>query len=115
MRIETHREERLIIIKLIGRYDIEEVHDFVIMFRQQINMNLDIIALNLSELNYIDSSGIGSFIRCKNTATRNRVQFICYDLHKNIASIFKLAKVDQFLDILSEDEFIQKSTLFTTG
>ena len=108
MRIEINKEEDLRIIKLIGRYDIEEVHDFLLLFINQIDMNFPVIALNLSELSYIDSSGISSLIRCMNIAIKKRVDFLCYNLNKNMRSIFELTKIDQYLKILSEEEFLEK-------
>lgn len=116
MRIKIHKEEGLSIIKLIGRYDIEEVYDFDILFQNQIDMNVSVIALNLAELRYIDSSGIGSLIRSKNTAMKNGIEFLCYNLHKDIVYTFQLSKIDQFLTILSEDEFLNKYvTIFDVG
>lgn len=108
MRIEIKKEEDLRIIKLIGRYDIEEVHDFLTLFINQINLNIPTIALNLSDLNYIDSSGISSLIRCMNIAVKNKVDFLCYNVHKNVQNIFELAKIDQYLKILSKEEFLNK-------
>ena len=108
MRIDIYNEDTLVIIKMIGRYDIEEVHDFGTLLQDQINKDFEVIALNLSELSYIDSSGIGSLIRCMNTATRKGVDFICYNLTQNIENTFKLAKIDQFISIFTEENFKKK-------
>ncbi|MDY6969707.1 MAG: STAS domain-containing protein [Spirochaetota bacterium] len=108
MRIDIYNEESLVIIKLIGRYDIEEVYDFGTLLQDQINKDFEVIALNLSELSYIDSSGIGSLIRCMNTASRKGIDFICYNLNQNIENTFKLAKIDQFISIFTEETFKEK-------
>ena len=65
-------------------------------------------SLNLEELTYIDSSGIGSLIRYMNIAIKENIDFICYNLNKNIENIFQISKLDQFLHILSNDDYHKK-------
>lgn len=106
MHIDIHKENKILIFTLSGRYDISEVHNFESVYRQHIEDEPKIIALNLRELKYIDSSGIGSLVRCMNLALKSNIEFICYDINENVESIFKIAKLDQFISILTHDEFI---------
>ncbi len=108
MQIDVHKEGPLLILTLNGRYDISKIHNFETIYRQNLEDNPKIIALNLRDLKYIDSSGIGSLVRCMNLALKNNIEFICYDINENVESIFKIAKLDQFISILTHDEFIQK-------
>jgi len=108
MQIDVHKEGPLIIFTLNGRYDISEVHNFETVYRHHIDDNPKVIALNLKDLKYIDSSGIGSLVRCMNLALKNNIEFICYDINENVESIFKIAKLDQFISILTKDEFLKK-------
>ena len=59
MKIDIHRDENIVKIKLIGKYDIEELLFFSTVFSDEINKKPEVIALDLEELTYIDSSGIG--------------------------------------------------------
>ncbi|MEW6527370.1 MAG: STAS domain-containing protein [Spirochaetota bacterium] len=108
MQIDIHKEGPLLIFTLNGRYDISEVHNFETVYRHHIEDNPKIIALNLRDLKYIDSSGIGSLVRCMNLALKSNIEFICYDINENVESIFKIAKLDQFISILTQEEFIKK-------
>ncbi len=108
MKIDINRNESIVKIKLIGKYDIEELLFFSTLFTDEISKKPNVIALDLAELSYIDSSGIGSLIRYMNMATRENINFLCYNLNKNIENIFKISKLDQFLPILSNEAFQKK-------
>ncbi len=105
MRIDIDRTKELINIKLVGEYDIQEVHFFNSLFIDELNKKPSNIALNLGELKYIDSSAIGSLIRCMNMAAKDDINFICYNLNEKIKEIFKLAKLERYFQILSDEEF----------
>ncbi|MFW5862170.1 MAG: STAS domain-containing protein [Spirochaetota bacterium] len=106
MQIDIHKENNMVIFNLIGKYDISEVHNFETMYKKHLDQKPRLIALKLQNLKYIDSSGIGSLVRCMNLALKNDVEFICFDLNENVESIFKLAKLDQFITLLTEEEFM---------
>ena len=106
MQTDIHKENNMVIFNLIGKYDISEVHNFETMYKKYLEQQPRLIALKLRDLKYIDSSGIGSLVRCMNLALKNDVEFICFDLNENVESIFKLAKLDQFITLLTEEEFV---------
>ena len=116
MKIDIQRDENIVTIKLIGKYDIEELLFFSTVFSDEISKKPPVIALNLGNLTYIDSSGIGSLIRYMNIATKENIDFLCYNLNKNIENIFKTSKLDQFLQILSNEDFHKKyETIYSTS
>ena len=108
MRISIHRNKDIVDIKIIGEYDIHEVHFFNSLFIDEINNKPSTIALNLKELTYIDSSAIGSFIRCMNMAMKDNIEFICYSLNGRIEEIFRLARLERCFKIFSEEDFQKK-------
>ena len=108
MKIDIQRDENIVNIKLIGKYDLEELLFFNTVFSGEISKKPTVIALNLKELTYIDSSGIGSLIRYMNIAIKENIDFLCYNLNKNIENIFKVSKLDQFLQILTYEDFHKK-------
>ncbi len=108
MKIDINRNENIVNIKLIGKYDIEELLFFSTLFNDEINKKPEVIALDLADLTYIDSSAIGSLIRYMNKAINENIDFLCYNLNKNIENIFKISKLDQFLPILSSEDFRKK-------
>ena len=108
MKIDIIRNDNIVNIKLIGKYDIEELLFFSTLFTDEISKKPRVIALDLEELSYIDSSGIGSLIRYMNMAAKENVDFLCYNLNGNIQNIFKISKLDRYLPIFSNEEFQKK-------
>ncbi|MCX7678977.1 MAG: STAS domain-containing protein [Spirochaetes bacterium] len=108
MKIDIYKEEGLVILTLIGRLDINQVHNLEMVFYKQIEKNPSTIAFNLKDCTYIDSAAIVSFVRFKNITRKNKIDLICYNLNENIERIFKIAKMGKFLTILTEKEFFKR-------
>ncbi len=108
MKIDIYREDTLVVIRVIGRFDINEVHAFESMLHSQIESNPAVIAFRLRECTYIDSSAIVTFVRFMNLAKRHDIDMVCYDLNENIAKIFRISKLDSYVQILTEEQFLDK-------
>jgi anti-anti-sigma factor len=108
MKIDIYKESQLIIISLIGRLDINQVHNLESVFYRQLELQPSIIAIMMKDCTYIDSAAIVSFVRFKNMTRKNRVELVCYNLNENISRIFSIAKMDKFLTLLTEEEFLAR-------
>lgn len=108
MKIDIYKEEGLVIITLAGRLDISQVHNLEMVFYKQIEKNPTTVAFNLKDCTYIDSAAIVSFVRFKNITRKNKIELICYNLNDSINRIFRIAKMEKFLTIITEKEFLKK-------
>lgn len=104
--IESHGET--VIIDIQGSFDISEVSTFETRFRTILSDHPGNIALHLRGLNYIDSSGIGSIIRCMNYAIRDGSKLVCYGLNDPVKSVFEITHLNRFVEVLTEDDFCSK-------
>jgi anti-sigma B factor antagonist len=98
----------MVIIDIGGSFDIAEVTGFENRFRAVLKDHPANIAIHMSELSYIDSSGIGSLIRCMNYALREGTKLMCYGLNESINSVFEITHLNHFIEVLSEDDFSHK-------
>ena len=62
----------------------------------------------MNKLDYIDSSGIGCLIKSLNSIKNQKGVLILVGLKPMILNVFKLAKLDLFFQIMTNDEFKQK-------
>lgn len=108
MKLDIYRDDNLVIIRIIGRFDINEVHTFETAFMSQVESNPEAIAIKLKDCTYIDSSAIISFVRFMNLARKNKIDIVYYGLNDNIVRIFSISKLDTYLNVLSEEEFLEK-------
>jgi anti-sigma B factor antagonist len=108
MEINFTRAQSLVIARLTGRFNIEEVINFEKVINNLIVESPRVICLNMAGLRYIDSSGIGSLIKAMNITKNKDIDLIITDLDKDILHIFKLAYLDRFFNISTQDEVLKK-------
>ena len=109
MEIKLNKVNRdLIIVRISGRFNIEEVINFEKAVNEVIEQSPKALSLDMSELKYIDSSGIGSLIKAMNIAKNKNIDLVITDLDKEIMHIFKLAYLDRFFTISTQEEIFKK-------
>ncbi len=96
--------ERLYLIGITGRFNIEEVFNFEKVINSVILQNPEAICIDLSGLKYIDSSGIGSLIKAMNITKNKNIELILTDLSTEIMNIFKLAYLDRFFTLSTKED-----------
>lgn len=63
------------------------------------------LVLDLNEITYVDSSGIGTLIKIVNQVKENKVSFYLTGLKPMIEKIFKVAGLMNYFSILNEEEY----------
>lgn len=99
IKIHTDESDRSAEIFLEGKITIETVPVFEEKLYNLINSGIKKIVLNMEKLDFIDSSGLGSFIRLKNVTGKAECDLKLIKVHKNVFSIFKFANLNTFFEI----------------
>jgi anti-sigma B factor antagonist len=110
MTTNIHKNGSTVIVDLNGSFDIGEVGTFELRFKSLLKQHPKNIALHMRDLLYIDSSGIGSLIRCMNYAMRENSHLVCYDLNDSIRMVFDMTHLAQFIEVLTEGDFMSRYT-----
>jgi anti-anti-sigma factor len=97
----------IVIISISGKFTIEEVTCFEDEFFRQLP-GKKTIALDISGLKYIDSAGIGAFIKGMNNAKNQNKEFVLYEIDPLILNVFKLAYLDRFFTIRTKKEMKER-------
>jgi anti-anti-sigma factor len=108
MKIQSNVADSVLVISLSGKFNIEEVAKFEEAISVDLTKKLKAIAINFSEVEYIDSSALGSLIKLMNKAKNINIDFIIYDMTQPILSIFRLAYLDKFFSIMTTDDLRTK-------
>ncbi len=108
MEIKLNSAGKVKIIEIIGKFDIENTEEFEVVFNKQIESKPSILAIDLNKLDYIDSSGIGCLIKSLNNIKNQKGVLILVGLKPMILNVFKLAKLDLFFQIMTNDDFKHK-------
>jgi len=94
----------IVIVDIIGQLRLGEgtnvVRDLV---RDLMGKNYKNILLNLADVRYIDSAGIGELVSCYTSVRNQRVQFKLMNLSKNVHNLLQITKLYTVFDI-AEDQ-----------
>ena len=85
-------------IKLIGDLDVYSEDDFKSFIDEQIDVNKDIV-LDLSDLEYLDSTGLGMFMNIYKMVNDNGKDIKIINAKDNIQKLFKITDLTDLFDM----------------
>ncbi len=95
----TSPSDEFAIMHLRGKFTLEHIQSFKDRTSQIVKNALSTIFVDFSEVSYIDSSGIGVLIMFMNSMKNRNINFILYDLNKDVFNLFRIAYLDKFFNI----------------
>jgi len=99
-----HPTDTVTLIKLKGKFTIEDIGHFKEKTAYIENGKATTVLIGFTDLEYIDSSGIGSLILLMNMARNRGVTIVIYDLQDEIRNVFKISYLDKFFNITTAQE-----------
>lgn len=73
-------------------------------FEKYLSLGAKGIALDMSEVDFIDSSFLGTLIAILKEAEGKGIKFIIFGLSPNVMTIFNLTRLDKIIDIFPDRE-----------
>ncbi len=103
----THEYRKNVsIFHIKGSLTMKEVPSFHNYIRENTKDNN--IALEMNNLSFMDSSGIGALISILARLRSTNGNLFCYNLNDDILTILKMAKLQTFLEIMTTKDFNRK-------
>lgn len=110
MKIEERAVEGVTILDLQGKMLIGEGDE---LLREKINSlvenGTEKIVLNLAEVPYVDSAGLGEIVRCYTTVSRKNGELKLLNLTKRIHDLLAITKLLTVFDTYEEESEVIKS------
>lgn len=85
-------------IKLIGDLDVYSEDEFKSFIDEQINPNKD-VRIDLKELDYLDSTGLGMFMNIYKMVNENGKEIKIINAKDNIQKLFKITDLTDLFDM----------------
>lgn len=106
LSINLRKSEKLVIIDMAGRLWVLEKG-----LRQQVNelleQNTRFFVLNFTDLNYIDSSGLGQMVAMWSSIRNRNGQIVLLNPNERIRRLLEITKLDSVFEIYyNEDQAI---------
>jgi len=98
------RNDELLIIKCEGRLDAKVAQSFKEEIKNNISQGAKNTVVNLSNVSFIDSSGLGSLVACLRAANEQEGDVKLCGLNPEIKMIFEITKLYQVFDIFQNED-----------
>jgi len=112
MQITKRVKGNIEILAIKGELDLNNAGAVKTILEREINAGKIYLVIDMKNLEYIDSSGIGVFINTVNKIRSLRGIFVLMGLNDNIRRIFNLTKLTSFFKIINSEE--ELSSVFTS-
>lgn len=97
------------ILHLSGQIDLSNIVEFTKLLLDEIDQAGESLILNLKELLYIDSSGLGALLTGRNRMKEKNGKLGLLNIKDEIFDVMKLATIDQFFEIYKTESDIPET------
>ena len=105
--IDISIEDRndVVIVKIKGEFHLDNIQKVEDIWQEQMAKKPKVIGIDCRELEFIDSSAIGTLVKFLNSAMGKKIKLVFYDLSITIQQIFKTARLNNFFTITEKKKF----------
>jgi len=113
MNIELIKRDKYDILKIAGSIKIGESKDqFIQSLKQELQTKPECLMIDFSEVNYIDSNGIGELVGYLDKFKEAKAKLVLLGPQTRIRNLLKITRLDQVFPIfLNEDQAIKELNL----
>lgn len=105
MEVKEIARKDAIGLRLNGSLDIYTSLELKNKIEDVINKDIRTLVIDLENVDYVDSSGIGTLIKGLNLSKEKKIGFAIVGVQPSIEKVFKVAGLLSFFTILSRDEY----------
>jgi len=93
-----------VIFKPIGEIDLSRAPSLRTSLTQALRNKPPRLVIDLSEVPYMDSSGVATFVEAMQLTRKTRTKLILCSLQDRVRSIFEIARLDMVFTIVADRE-----------
>jgi len=111
MEMTTENMEDKIVIKCKGEIEIHAAPDLKDEIKIQVNSGANMIIIDMNDVTYIDSSGLGAVVAGRISAIRKNVRLILVHIPAEIIKLMKKMKLYNLFEVYENIGDIPKNKL----
>ena len=109
MELKIRKNETVYIIDVLGEMDLYNSYKLKELLMKMIEKKIEKFIINMDEVEYIDSSGIGALIYITSTVKKMNLHLSITNVHGSVKKVIELTKLSSFFPILPSLEEAVKS------
>jgi len=99
MDIREREENGIVILDIVGEIDLYNAPNIKSFIAKKIEQQKYSILINMEEVSYIDSSGIGALISSLSSLKKYQGSLKISNIHASVKKVFELTKLTSFFEI----------------
>ena len=107
--IIEEKNDKLNILKLEGRLDAASAKEIKSKINELVKKERTKIVMDLSEINFIDSTGLGCMVSCLRTVSKKGGDIKITGLQAQVRAIFELTRLHRIFQIFDDTDAAIKS------
>ena len=100
MQVNTEQRDGATIVRPDGDIDLATSSILRTSLQAAHDSDGDKIVIDLSRVQYMDSSGVATLVECLQMARRGGTSLLLCELHERVLSVFQIARLDSVFDIV---------------
>ena len=100
--LSVRRDDRRARLVVVGELDLETAPKLLTGVVEQLRIGVDELVIDLAELSFIDSSGLGTLVGCWRRAQQAGVALIVANPNEDVSMTLEITGLDQILPIVDE-------------
>ena len=107
MELKTRKNNEIYVVDVKGDMDLYNSYKLKDLIKKMIESNVKKIIINLGDVSYIDSSGIGALIHIYSTVKKMNYDIVFVNIHGSVKKVIELTKLTSYFPIVGsiEDAF----------
>jgi anti-sigma B factor antagonist len=104
MELKIRKNAEIYIIDVLGEMDLYNSYKLKELIMKMIEKKIERFIINLEDVEYIDSSGIGALIYITSTIKKVNLKLAITNVHGSVKKVIELTKLSGFFPILQTME-----------
>ena len=102
MELKIRKNNDVYIIDVNGEMDLYNSYKLKDLVMKMVNKKIQKIVINLENVGYIDSSGIGALIFIYSAIQKRNAKFLIANVHGSVKKVIELTKLMSYLPIIDK-------------
>ena len=109
MELKIRKNDNIYIIDVVGEMDLYNSYKLKELLMKMVEKKIEKFIINMDEVEYIDSSGIGALIYITSTVKKMNLRLSIVNVHGSVKKVIELTKLSNFFPIFGSLEEAVKS------
>jgi anti-sigma B factor antagonist len=96
MELKIRKNNEVYIIDIVGEMDLYNSYKLKELLMKMIEKKIERFIVNMEDVEYIDSSGIGALIYITSTIKKLNLKLVVANIHGSVKKVIELTKLSSF-------------------